>query len=86
MLPPRQFRESKKRSVSLSLSAEAVMAARALDVNLSQLVNELLVEETTKRWWQQWNEENKEAIAAYNKRIEREGLPLARWRTFMRDR
>ena len=29
-----------------------------------------------------WREENAEAIAHYNARIEREGLPLAKYRTF----
>ncbi|HMC14673.1 MAG TPA: type II toxin-antitoxin system CcdA family antitoxin [Albitalea sp.] len=33
--------------------------------------------------WKRWNEENKAAITAYNARIAREGLPLARYRTFM---
>ena len=28
----------------------------------------------------------KEAIAAYNERVEREGLPLARYRSFMKGR
>ena len=34
------------------------------------------------RCWQQWNERNKDAIDHYNARIKREGLPLAKYRTF----
>jgi len=30
------------------------------------------------RDWEHWNEENKPAIDAYNQRIERDGLPLAK--------
>jgi hypothetical protein len=33
-----------------------------------------------------WKEENKQAIADYNARIEREGLPLAKYRRFMKGR
>ena len=36
--------------------------------------------------WRQWNQDNREAVAAYNERIEREGLPLARYRTFLKGR
>jgi antitoxin CcdA len=39
-----------------------------------------------KRYWERWNEENKAAIEHYNARIEREGLPLARYRSFMKGR
>ena len=46
----------------------------------------LNAQEVQRRYWEQWNEENKEAVAAYNARIEREGLPLARYRTFMKGR
>jgi antitoxin CcdA len=34
------------------------------------------------RDWGHWNEENKPAIDAYNQRIERDGLPLAKYRSF----
>lgn len=53
-------------------------------MNLSQTVDELLAEEVKRRYWARWNEDNKEAIAAYNARIEREGVPLAKYRTFMK--
>jgi antitoxin CcdA len=36
------------------------------------------------RNWKRWNADNAQAIAHYNARIEREGLPLERYRTFMR--
>ena len=53
-------------------------------MDVSETVDELLAEVVNKRYWERWNEDNKEAIAAYNERIEREGIPLARYRTFMR--
>jgi len=74
-----------KRAVNLSLNAQVLDRARELGMNLSATVDALLAEAVRKRYWEHWNEENKEAIAHYNARIEREGLPLARYRTFMKD-
>ena len=44
----------------------------------------LLAAEVERQYWARWNEDNKEAIAAYNERVEREGLWSDRYRTFMR--
>ena len=60
--------------------------ARELGMNLSQTVDTLLAQEVQRRYWERWNEQNKDAIAAYNERIEREGLPLAKYRTFAKGR
>ena len=75
-----------KRAVNLSLSAAVLDTARELGMNLSATVDALLAEEVRKRYWERWNQENKAAIEHYNARIEREGLPLARYRTFMKGR
>ena len=72
-----------KRAVNLSLNAQVLDKAREMGMNLSATVDALLAEEVRKQYWQRWNAENKEAIEHYNARIEREGLPLARYRTFM---
>jgi antitoxin CcdA len=75
-----------KRAVNLSLNATVLDTARELGMNLSATVDALLAQEVRKRYWERWNEENKEAIDHYNARIESEGLPLARYRTFMKGR
>jgi antitoxin CcdA len=77
-----RFDDSPKRATNLSLNAKVLDAARELGMNLSQTVDALLADEVRKRYWERWNEENKEAIEHYNARIEREGLPLAKYRTF----
>jgi antitoxin CcdA len=77
-----RFDDAPKRATNLSLNAKVLDAARELGMNLSQTVDALLAEEVRKRYWERWNEENKEAIEHYNQRIEREALPLARYRTF----
>lgn len=76
--------DSAKRPINLSLTSKVLDAARELGMNVSQTVDELLTEEVKRRYWARWNEDNKDAIAAYNARIEREGVPLAKYRSFMK--
>ena len=79
-----RFEDGNKRPTNLSLNGKVLDAARELGMNVSQTVDALLAAEVRKRYWERWNAENKEAIDHYNKRIEREGLPLAKYRTFAR--
>ncbi len=77
-----RFENAPKKATNLSLNASVLEAARALGMNISQTVDELLAKEVRRRYWLQWNEENKEAIDHYNARIQAEGLPLAKYRSF----
>lgn len=77
---------SPKRATNLSLSSDVLDMARELGLNLSQTVDALLAEEVKRRYWAKWNEDNQDAIADYNTRVEREGLPLAHYRSFMKGR
>ena len=79
-----RFDDAPKRATNLSLNSKVLDAARELGMNVSQTVDALLAAEVRKRYWERWNDENKDAIAAYNARIEREGLPLAKYRSFMK--
>lgn len=81
-----RFDDAPKRPTNLSLNAKVLDAARELGLNVSATVDALLAEEVRKRYWERWNDENKAAIEHYNARIEREGLPLARHRTFLAGR
>ncbi|MCX7241326.1 MAG: type II toxin-antitoxin system CcdA family antitoxin [Burkholderiales bacterium] len=76
------FENAPKKATNLSLNSKVLEAARAMGINISQTVDALLAGEIQRRYWEQWNEENKDAIDAYNKRIESEGLPLDRYRSF----
>ncbi len=82
----RRIADAPKRPTNLSLNAAVLDMARELGMNLSATVDVLLAEEVKRRYWERWNEENSEAIAHYNARIAKEGLPLARYRTFMKAR
>ncbi len=74
--------KSAKKPTNLSLSVNTLEMAREMGMNLSQTVDTLLAAEVKRRYWEQWNERNKEAIDAYNERIAVEGLPLAKYRSF----
>jgi antitoxin CcdA len=77
-----QFDKAPKKATNLSLNAKVLDAAKALGMNISQTVDTLLADEVKRRYWQKWNEENAQAIDHYNARIQREGLPLAKYRSF----
>lgn len=79
-----RFDNAPKKATNLSLNSKVLEAAREMGMNVSQTVDELLAAEVKRRYWERWNEDNKEAIAAYNARIANDGLPLAKYRTFAR--
>jgi len=81
-----RINNSPKQPTNLSLDAEVLDMARESGVDVSQTVDVLLAEELRRRYWERWNEDNKDAIAAYNARIGHESLPLAKYRTFMKGR
>ncbi|MDI1269438.1 MAG: type II toxin-antitoxin system CcdA family antitoxin [Polaromonas sp.] len=77
-----KFDNAPKKATNLSLNAKVLEMAREMGMNVSQTVDTLLAAEVRRRYWAQWNEENREAVAEYNARIASEGLPLANYRTF----
>ncbi|ABD70699.1 potential post-segregation antitoxin [Rhodoferax ferrireducens T118] len=74
--------QAPKRPVNLSITADTIDKAKALGMNLSKTVDALLGEEVNRRYWEKWNEDNQVAIDHYNARIDSEGLPLAKYRSF----
>lgn len=76
------FDASSKRATNLSLNAKVLDTARALGMNVSQTVDALLAEAVRQRYWEQWEEKNRDAIAAYNQRVATGGTPLAQYRSW----
>ena len=76
------FTNSTKKPTNLSLNSKVMELAREMGMNVSQTVDTLLAAEVRRCYWQKWNEENKDAVAEYNTRVERDGLPLAKYRNF----
>lgn len=63
-----------KRAANVSINQGLLEDARALDINLSATFERALEAEVRARKREKWLEENREAIAAYNARIERDGM------------
>ena len=76
------FDNAPKKATNLSLNSGVLELARELGINVSKTVDALLAAEVRRLYWDRWNDDNKEGIAAYNARIAQEGLPLAKYRTF----
>lgn len=68
--------------VNLSLDETVVRDARALGVNMSRVAEAAIVEAARVERNRRWREENRDALEAYAREVEREGLPLARYRSF----
>jgi antitoxin CcdA len=63
-----------KRPINLSVNAELLKEARALGLNLSQVLEESLAKIADEKQRDQWLAEIKEAAAIYNRHIERHGV------------
>ena len=63
-----------KKAANLTVRADLLEEARARKINLSQTLETALTAELKKQREAEWLEQNKEAIEAYNRHIERDGL------------
>lgn len=63
-----------KRAANVSVNQGLLEDAKALDINLSATLERALEAEVRARKRERWLEENREAIDAYNERIERDGV------------
>jgi antitoxin CcdA len=62
-------------------SEKAVKVTR-LPINVSRVGERGLREEVQEIKARKWSEQNAELVSAYTAMVEREGLPLAKYRTF----
>jgi antitoxin CcdA len=68
------FREdAPKKATNVSINRDLLAAARALKVNLSQTLERSLVEIIRAKQREIWRRDNKDAVAAFNRRIETAG-------------
>ena len=79
---PRTRHAVGKRATNLSLSTDVLEAAKAMDINISQVCDSYLREVVRREQERRWREEHADFITAYNATIETEGLPLDEWRSF----
>ena len=62
-----------KKSANLSINADLLQKAKQLNINLSQTLEQHLVEIVRQAQRDQWLAENQGALEAYNRRIEKHG-------------
>ena len=63
-----------KKATNLSINSDLLRQTKELNINLSQTVEDYLSELVREAKRKQWLAENAGAIAAYNERIERDGV------------
>ncbi len=71
-----------RRSTSLTLDRDLLDEAKALGVNISRAAESGVLAAVKAERARRWKVDNAEAVAAYNKWIEENGVPLARYRKF----
>ncbi|MFM8330668.1 MAG: type II toxin-antitoxin system CcdA family antitoxin [Candidatus Methylumidiphilus sp.] len=71
-----------KKATNLSINAELLREAKALDINLSQAFEAHLAELVRAKKQKRWLDENREAINAYNGFVEGQGVFSEGWRSF----
>lgn len=63
-----------KRAVNLRINESLIAQAKAMNINLSQTLESSLLEILREKQRAAWLKDNKEAVDAYNQRIEQHGL------------
>jgi antitoxin CcdA len=73
---------SARRATNVSIRADLIEEARRLNINISQACEAGLEKQVNKSRAEAWLEENRGAIEYWNGYVERNGLPLAKYRQF----
>jgi antitoxin CcdA len=71
-----------KKPTNLSINSDLLKKTKSLNINLSATLEQALRDILAKKVTAQWRVENKNAIAAYNKFIEENGLFSDEYRVF----
>ncbi len=75
-----------KKAVNLTVRSDLIDIAKSYNINLSQTLELALAAEVKKRLEIDWLEQNRKAIEAYNRHVEKHGLFSDRFRTFAIER
>ncbi|MCW5889775.1 MAG: type II toxin-antitoxin system CcdA family antitoxin [bacterium] len=73
---------ARKAPTNLSLRADLVRQARALQLNLSDLLERALERAIADRLRERWLADNREGIRSYNAQVEQRGVFSDGWRRF----
>lgn len=76
------IQSSAKKSVNLTANANLVAFAKEKKINLSEMFEEALLSKLRAMQQQEWLDQNRKGIEAYNERIERNGIFASKFRRF----
>jgi antitoxin CcdA len=79
---PRTARQFQRKPTNLSIDAGLLNDAKELEVNVSRAAEEGIAKAVADEKARRWLKENKEALEQWNKYVEQNGLPLAKYRLF----
>lgn len=65
---------ARKKPANLSVNEDLLNKARELDMNLSAILEQALIEALMQKQRDRWLAENRDAIAAYNRHVEERGV------------
>ena len=74
--------QSPRKPTNLSLDPDLIREARSFGVNLSQAAEAGVRRAVAEAKAEQWRRDNAEAVESSNRWVERNGLPLDRYRRF----
>ncbi len=75
-------RAPQRKSTNLSLDARLVAEAKSLNINISRIAEESIAGAVAEEKARLWKIENREAIQSLNEYVEKNGLPLEKYRQF----
>ena len=73
---------SPRKSINLSVREDLIAEAKELGLNVSEAATTGIAAAVSAEKSRRWKEENREAIESWNKWVEDNGLPLAKYRMF----
>lgn len=76
------FEVRARKSTNVTLPPEVLDRAKELGINLSRASERGVREEIQEAEARRWADDNAELVAAYTAMVDRDGLPLAKYRTF----
>ena len=74
--------DSRRRATNISLSEILVVEAQELGIDISRACEAGLKDEVRRERLRRWQDENAEAFGAWDGFVERNGVPLAKYRKF----
>ena len=72
----------RKRAVNVTVDETVLAEAKQLGLNLSQVLEDELKKRVTEERTRRWQEENREAIEAHNRFIEKRGIWSTKYRSW----